>query len=147
MGIFKPDMYQKTIHKINYKELKNRGIKCLIFDLDNTLGLIDNKRCPDETRELLRKLQKDFLVLICSNNTKRRLKPYLEDLGVAGVAWAMKPSIKGLIRVKRLYKLKRKKCVYFQFTNSFVFREDIALYSTCKNAILFPLLYFFFVLY
>ena len=108
MGIFKPDMYQKTIHKINYKELKNRGIKCLIFDLDNTLGLIDNKRCPDETRELLRKLQKDFLVLICSNNTKRRLKPYLEDLGVGGVAWSMKPSIKGLIKVKRKYKLKKK---------------------------------------
>ena len=108
MGLFKPKMYKKNIHEINYKLLKKKGIKCLIFDLDNTLGLIENLTCPEETKNLIRKLQKDFLVLVLSNNTKTRLKPYLGDLGIGGVAWAMKPSIKGLIKIKMNYKVKKK---------------------------------------
>ena len=103
MGIFKPSIYQKTIFDINYKQLKQEGIRCLIFDLDNTLGLISHKTCPDEAKELIKKLQKDFTVLICSNNTRRRLKPYLEELGVDGIAWSMKPSIKGLVQIKLKY--------------------------------------------
>ena len=108
MGLFKPKIYQKTIQDINYKGLKDEGIKCLIFDLDNTLGLISHKNCPEETKDLINKLKKDFRVLISSNNTKRRLKPYLEELGIDGVSWSMKPSIKSLIYVKKKYKLKKK---------------------------------------
>ncbi len=108
MGLFRPKIYQKTIYDINYKELKKEGIKCLIYDLDNTLGLISHKNCPEEAKELIKKLEKDFIVVIISNNTKRRLKPYKEALGVDGVAWSMKPSIKGLIYVKAKYKLKKK---------------------------------------
>ena len=93
---------------MNYKELKNEGIKCLIFDLDNTLGLISHKSCPDEAKELINKLKKDFTVIISSNNTRKRLKPYLEELGIDGVAWSMKPSIKSLIQIKAKYKLKKK---------------------------------------
>ena len=32
----------------------------------------------------------------------------MEDLGVDGVAWAMKPSIKGLMKIKIKYKFKKK---------------------------------------
>ena len=34
-------MYYKNIDSINYKKLKKEGIKCLVFDLDNTLALLD----------------------------------------------------------------------------------------------------------
>ncbi len=108
MGIFKPKMYQKDIYHINYDLLKDAGIKCLIFDLDNTLGLISHKRCPDETRTLIKKLKKDFNIVICSNNNTKRLKPYMEELDIDGVSWSMKPSIKGLIKIKRKYKLKKR---------------------------------------
>ena len=37
MQNFIPDMYQKSIYDIDYKKLKEKGIKCLLFDLDNTL--------------------------------------------------------------------------------------------------------------
>ena len=112
MGIFKPSIYQKTIFDINYKQLKQEGIRCLIFDLDNTLGLISHKTCPDEAKELIKQLQKDFTVLICSNNTRRRLKPYLEELGIDGIAWSMKPSIKGLVQIKLKYHFyKKEMCI------------------------------------
>ena len=80
--LYKPSMYYKDIYNINYDKLKKQGITCLVFDLDNTLGLITEIKCPEKTRDLIRKLQKDFLVLVCSNNNKTRLKPYLQDLGV-----------------------------------------------------------------
>ena len=108
MGLFTPKIYKKNIFDINYQKLKKEGIKCLIFDLDNTLGLISNKRCPDETKELIKKLKKDFLVLISSNNNNRRLKPYLEELDINGVAWSMKPAIRGLLKIKLKYKLHKK---------------------------------------
>lgn len=108
MSLFKPTIYKKDIFNIDYNNLKEKGIKCLVFDLDNTLGLIDNKKCPRKTKKLLKELKKDFLILICSNNTKKRLKPYLKDLGIGGVAWSMKPSTRGLRKIKQNYNLKKK---------------------------------------
>ena len=108
MGIFKPDIYKKTVHDIPYDKLKEEGIKCLIFDLDNTLGMVSHKSCPEESKKLIKKLQKDFLVVISSNNTAKRIQPYLEELGIDGFAWSMKPSIRGLLRIKSKYKLKKK---------------------------------------
>ncbi len=111
MHKFKPTMYRKNIFEIDYKKLKELGITCLVFDLDNTLGLISERECPRKTKKLLRSLQEDFLVLISSNNTKERLKPYLEDLGVGGVAWSLKPSTRGLRKIKKDYRLKKKEMV------------------------------------
>ena len=108
MGIFRPNIYKKSIFDIPYKKLQEEGIRCLIFDLDNTLGLISHKNCPEETKKLIEKLKKDFTVLIISNNTRKRIQFYLDDLGIDGVAWSMKPSIKGLVHVKNKYHFKKK---------------------------------------
>ncbi len=111
MAFLKPNKYYKDIYEVNYKKLKKEGIKCLIFDLDNTLGMLTNVKCPDKTKELLRKLQNDFGVFICSNNTKGRLKPYMRELGVGGVSWSLKPSTRALRKIKKNYKYKKKEMV------------------------------------
>ena len=111
MNLFRPNMYKKNIFEIDYKKLKENGINCLIFDLDNTLGLIEHKRCPAKTKKLLKSLQDDFLILISSNNTKKRIKPYLDELGIGGVAFSLKPSTRGLRKIKRHYNLKKKEIV------------------------------------
>jgi uncharacterized protein len=111
MNLFRPDMYKKNIFEIDYQKLKDKGIKCLIFDLDNTLGLLEHERCPVKTKKLLKSLQKDFLILISSNNTKKRIKPYLKDLGIGGVAFSLKPLTRGLRKIKRDYGLKKKEMV------------------------------------
>ena len=107
MGLFIPKIYRKNIFDINFLKLKNDGIRCLIFDLDNTLGLISNNRCPDETRELIDKLKNDFIIVISSNNTKKRLLPYMDELKIDGIPWSMKPSIRGLSRIRKKYKLEK----------------------------------------
>lgn len=111
MGKLKPTMYKKNIFDIDYQKLKEMGITCLVFDLDNTLGLLDHKKCPKNTKKLLKKLQEDFLVLISSNNTKKRIAPYLKELGIGGVAWSLKPSTRGLRKIKKEYHLKKKEMV------------------------------------
>ena len=107
MGLFLPNRYHKTIFDINYQSLKNEGMKCIVFDLDNTLGLLSHESCPDEARKLIQELKKDFIVVISSNNTTKRIKPYLDDLEIDGVSWSLKPSIKGLIKIRRKYHLKK----------------------------------------
>ena len=37
MNLFYPSIYNKNILNINYEKLKEKGIKLLIFDLDNTI--------------------------------------------------------------------------------------------------------------
>lgn len=111
MDYFKPHKYYKDIYSIDYKKLKEEGIKCLVFDLDNTLGLITNIKCPEKTRDLLRKLQDDFCIFISSNNTRSRIIPYMKDLGVGGVSWSMKPSTRGLRIIKHNYKFKKNEMV------------------------------------
>lgn len=111
MDYFKPHRYYKNIYEINYKKLKKEGIKCLVFDLDNTLGLISNIKCPEKTRDLIRELQKDFCIFICSNNTRSRIVPYMKELGTGGVSWSMKPSRRGLRKIKRDYKFNKSEMV------------------------------------
>ena len=108
---FKPVMYKKNIFSINYDKLKEMGIKCLIFDLDNTLALISEKDCPKKTKDLINKLQNNFTVLIISNNNSKRIEPYSEELGIDGVSNALKPLCRGLRVVKKKYKFKNEEMV------------------------------------
>lgn len=107
MSLFKPFMYKKNIYEIDYKKLKKMGVKCLIFDLDNTLGLIRNKKCPRKTKNLISELKKDFTIFISSNNSKERLKPYLDDLEIEGVAFSLKPSTRSFRKIVKKDKFKK----------------------------------------
>lgn len=107
MSYFKPTKYYKNIYDINYNKLKKLGIKCLVFDLDNTLGLIVNKSCPKESIELVKKIKKDFIVVVCTNNTKKRLLPYLSELGIEGYPWSFKPTSFGLKKITKKYGLRK----------------------------------------
>lgn len=111
MALFKPTMYKKNIFDINYEKLKDEGIKCLVFDLDNTLGLIDEEKCPKEAKKLLKKLKKDFTIYISSNNTRKRILPYIEDLEIEGEAFSLKPLPKGLMRIRKRCGFKKNEMV------------------------------------
>lgn len=93
MEIFVPDMYQKGIEHINYDKLKQSGIKCLLFDLDNTLVPWNVKKPNETLKKLFDSLKKKgFKVIIFSNSGKKRLTPFKEELEVDIVPRALKPS-------------------------------------------------------
>ena len=98
-----PNMYQQKIETINYQKLKKLGIKCLIFDLDNTIALINQDRITDSTKKLLNSLKKDFKIVIISNNVNKRVKKYADTLFCDFVANAMKPLSRGYRKIRKKY--------------------------------------------
>lgn len=82
MEKYVPDIYQKSVYAIDYSKLKKRGIKCLLFDLDNTLVFPSIKEPTEELVELFKKLKEDFDVVIFSNSPNHRLKPFGDILEV-----------------------------------------------------------------
>ena len=104
MKRFYPKMYKKNIYDINYDKLKELGIKCLVFDLDNTIALIDQDYIDLRTKTLFKELVNTFTVVIVSNNTnKKRVGKYAEILSCDFVYNAMKPSKKALRKIMKKY--------------------------------------------
>lgn len=94
MEIYVPDIYQKNIYEIDYEVLVSRGIKCLIFDLDNTLVTIMESIPSEETKKLFKKLKDmKFKIYIASNSIKARVKPFHEELKVDYIYSVKKPKI------------------------------------------------------
>jgi len=102
-----PKMYKKRINDIDYDKLKNIGIKCLAFDLDNTIALIDQDIITKETELLLRSLKNDFIIVIISNNREKRVKKYADILECGYVCKAKKPFGYGFRKIKNRYNLKK----------------------------------------
>lgn len=64
----KPDYDLKSIYDINLEELKNKGIKALLFDLDSTLMGSKTGCYTEKTLSWLENVKKDFFVGVVSNN-------------------------------------------------------------------------------
>ncbi len=106
MDIFVPDVYAQSIYTINYKKLKKRGIKCLLFDLNNTLASYEVDYPDDKLREKMFDLEHDFRVIIVSNSNKNRLRPFKEKLNLDTSFSSKKPMTKKLKKIMNLYNLK-----------------------------------------
>ena len=102
-----PDVYQKSIYNIDYTKLKEKGIHCLLFDLDNTLVPYSVKKPDDKIVELFSQLKElGFRVILFSNSGKKRLRTFKEELEVDCCASARKPHTKSFYRVLKEYHLK-----------------------------------------
>ena len=95
-----PDIYQKSIYTIDYDKLLNRGIKYLLFDLDNTIVPVTLRKPNKKIKELFEDLKdKGFIIIIFSNSSKKRIKPFKDDLEVDCCARANKPFKKKFLRI------------------------------------------------
>lgn len=102
-----PKMYKENIYKINYNYLKEYGIRCLFFDMDNTL--IDNKtKTPtQEVIDLIKKLKKEhFKIIIISNALPNRLNKFVKQLEIDdSISLACKPLKRSYLKLMKKYKL------------------------------------------
>ena len=104
MNYYYPDIYQKSIYTINYDKLKERGIKCLLFDLDNTIVPYVDKVPTKKLKKHFDKLTNiGFKVIIFSNSPRKRLEPFKKELNVDCCASARKPSKSKFIKVMNTY--------------------------------------------
>ena len=95
-----PDAYQKSIYTINYNKLKDNGIKCLLFDLDNTSVPFKEKEPTKKLIQLFEELKDmNFKIIILSNATKKRLLPFKKKLLVDCMANSRKPRKQSFLKV------------------------------------------------
>lgn len=91
LDLYIPNIYCKSIYTINYKKLKKNGIKCLLFDLENTI--VPYKAIEPDVRikELFSVLEHDFKIIIISNASKNKVRPFKEILNVDAAYRSWKP--------------------------------------------------------
>ena len=101
MNKFIPNMYSKDIFKINYQKLKDKNIKVLLFDFDNTIIEKGNNKLNKKTEYFLKKLKKDFYIYIVSNSlNSKKLELICKPLDISYIGHARKPFKSGYKRLK-----------------------------------------------
>ena len=104
---FEPNFYFENIYKVDYKKLKKNNIKNLLIDLDNTIVKPDSKKFTKKEINHLKKLQKDFLVIIFSNSPKKRVSNFTKNTNINYNYTSLKPSHIGFNKVFKKYNLKK----------------------------------------
>ena len=104
---YMPDIYQKSIYYINYDKLFKKGIRCLLFDLDNTIAPPHVKNPSKRVKKLFDELKdKGFKIVLISNSPKHRLEPFKNELNVDACALSLKPIKNKYERIMEKFKYK-----------------------------------------
>ena len=107
MELFLPDIYQKSIYTIDYSKLLSRGIKCLLFDLDNTIVPISATKSNQKLRDLFEEVRNIGLKpIIMSNSGKKRVEPFKDDLYVDAACSSLKPLPFKYKKIMSIYDVK-----------------------------------------
>lgn len=107
---FLPNEHVKSVLDIKPVELKEKGIKGIITDLDNTLVEWDR---PSATPQLIKWFdevrKQDIQVTIVSNNNEQRVKAFSDPLKIPFIFRARKPMVLAFNRAISRMGIKRKK--------------------------------------
>lgn len=79
-----PDIYQKSIYSIDYDMLVKRGIKCILFDLDNTLIPPFVKEPNKKLQEFIESLKLKIKPILFSNSSSKRVQSFKEIFNIDG---------------------------------------------------------------
>lgn len=94
---FLPDEHVKSVLDITPDELKTRGIKGIITDLDNTLVEWDRPQAPPQLVTWFESMKNNhILVTIVSNNKENRVKSFSDPHKIPFIFRAKKPLGQGL---------------------------------------------------
>ena len=95
---FYPDYDVDSAYKIPYEELYQKGVRGIIYDIDNTL-VEHNQDATGEAVCLFRRLKAiGFSITLLSNNKKERVERFNRRLKVSYIYKAGKPSPKSYRR-------------------------------------------------
>lgn len=98
LRVFYPNEIKESAYSIDYEDLYERGIRGLIYDIDNTLvehGFPADKRAID----LIERLKSiGFQITLLSNNKEARVKMFNDSVNVNYIFKAGKPLKKGYLK-------------------------------------------------
>ncbi len=102
--MIRPTFIRDNVFDVDYAALLCRGVKNIIFDIDNTLITYDEDVANDRVRKLIGELsEKGFKMFILSNGHSERAKRFADDLGLIFRGDALKPLKRGYKGLKKAY--------------------------------------------
>ncbi len=102
-----PKAYFNSVYDIDYKKLKEKGITCLLFDIDGTIAKVDDLNISDEIKQLFSNL-KEFKIILISNNDSKRVLPVSKVLNVPSLYSAKKPTCQAYETALKMLKVRKK---------------------------------------
>ena len=109
---FLPDQFVKNIFEITPELLKEKGVKGIITDLDNTLVEWDRPLATPKIIEWFEDMKKNNIkVTIVSNNKEGRVKSFSDPLNIPFICAARKPMGKAFRRALLEMKLSKEEAV------------------------------------
>jgi len=112
LKFFIPGIHVKSIYQISPEFLKDRGIKGIITDLDNTLIEWDRPNATPELIEWFKQMEQNGVkVTVVSNNNEKRVKSFAEPLGIPFIPKARKPMGRAFIKALKIMGLSKKEVV------------------------------------
>lgn len=112
LKIFLPNQHVKDIFHITPEELKEKGIKGIITDLDNTLVEWDRPNATPKLIKWFEKMQKENIrITIVSNNNRERVQAFSDPLNIPFIFQARKPLARAFHRAAAQMGLKKEETV------------------------------------
>jgi len=104
-----PDLYVPTIYDVDPEYLRRRGIRGLIFDLDNTILERGERTLPQEVLDWFDTLKaQGFKISIVSNSRSRKAEGMAKSHGIPAVFRAVKPRRGPFLKAIELMGLTRR---------------------------------------
>ena len=97
-NIFYPDEYADSSFDIDYEALWKKGIRGLLFDIDNTLAEHGMDADERAVKLLLGLKNKGFKICLLSNNKEERVQRFNKDIQVSYIHKSGKPSVSAYIK-------------------------------------------------
>ncbi len=91
MRLLKPNLYVKSLKKIDFRKLRRKGYKGLIFDIDNTL-VPHGKGINKDIKKFIQSLiDMGYRVGFVSNNDEKRVNRFNRHINLPFISKAKKP--------------------------------------------------------
>ena len=112
LKLFLPDVFVNSIFDITPEYLKERNIKGIITDLDNTLIEWDRPSATPELVQWFKEMeQAGIRIVIVSNNSEKRVHKFATPLNIPYVYRAKKPLAPSYRKALSMLQLKKEEVV------------------------------------
>ena len=111
MALLKPAIMLDKITEIDAAFLHRHQIRALMLDVDNTLSLHGNPEPYEGIIPWVHQMRKlGIEMIIVSNNSRERVQPFADKLGIPCVGGGYKPLSKGMREAQTMLKTPKRHC-------------------------------------
>ena len=107
LELFKPNQYVKSFKDVDLIDLKEKGIKVFILDIDNTLVASKKDSLDEDAIRFVKQIKSCKIIpVIISNNVKKRVSVFASELDIDYYCFALKPSLKSYKDILKKYNVR-----------------------------------------